>query len=120
MSDGRLEPIIDDETAATADVRRHAIRRQSSVESDDKPSKIYQSQLDRRQRSITITLPEYDMREKLESKAAELSKTLGKSISMTRLATILLVDNFDRLLAGEIELTEKSTEIQSLGVKRKP
>jgi hypothetical protein len=112
----RLRPDDDEENAKS--VRRRAIERQTGQPLRRvKARQTYPSDLARRQRAITITLPEDEWMDYLREAAEAASANTGQEISTTRLATLILVAGLEQWRRGELVLARESEEVEKLTVK---
>lgn len=114
----RLRP-EDDTDSEEANIRRRAIERQTgqSAPSNQRSRPVYPSDIARRQRTITITLPEDDMMDYLKEAAEQVSEDAGTEVSTTKLATLILVAGLEQWREGRLALSTESTEIEKLTVK---
>jgi len=113
----RLRPENDD----MEDIRRRAIERQSGeggkAAAEERSRPVYPSDLDRRARTVTITLPEVEQMEFIRESAERLSKERNEDISPTRLATLILAAGLELWKSGELVLATESEEVEKLTVK---
>ena len=133
MSDpiGKLPPIrlTDGEADPTTDIRRRAIERQTRnvPEADTTDSqaeapgssgrRIYPSDRERRQRTITITLPDQDMMDYLKAEADRLVEEGNDEMTPTRLATLILVAGIDQWKEGKLGLTKEAAAVETIVVR---
>jgi hypothetical protein len=120
----RLNPA--DQENDTRDIRRRAIERQTTAqveESDQRERdeggsrRIYPSDIERRQRTITVTFPDQDMMEYLKSTAEQLSKERGEEVSPTRLATLILIAGLDQWRQGKLVIAKEAMEVETIVIK---
>lgn len=112
----RLRP--DEEEDSAKSVRRRAIERQTGQPlRRAKTRQTYPSDIARRQRAITITLPEDEWMDYLREAAEAASADTGQEISTTRLATLILVAGLEQWRRGELVLARESEAVEKLTVK---
>src|SRR5574341_315773 len=99
-------------------IRQRAIDRQTGHGSGRMRGRpIYPSDIARRQRTITLTLPDDESMDYLKQVADKVSQQQGEEVSPTRLATLILVAGLEQWKAGKLILTNQPTKIDTLTVK---
>jgi hypothetical protein len=126
---GKLPPIElwdEDHTTTAQAVRRRAIERQTvSGEGQEAEHwagesggrRIYPSDLERRQRTVTITLPDQASMDYLKGEADRLSAQGEDEITPTRLATLILVAGIQQWRQGKLHLTTETAAVETLVIR---